>query len=586
MKIIIFILSFIIIFSGCSQPEKPVVSDITVLEEPTADEPISEKPEEKTIFTSAGFYLSDVNGMDFPEDKVFQSVPETGGSLYLVPEYSGDCVTKNDDVRIGPATLYYKTSAGKIYELAYLSVYDHQDPRLPFVRLTRSFYSLCTPDEIMFFNLDTLMKIEFSLDFQETGHRYHGFNCVSYDEETETYLLIFSVSDYEHDNPNETAPFHRIWYDESAKLCFQRFASNGSHLDTTETNIPLNFRNALSPCTPNNFSGSEIEFFRKGGDYMVDESYYHYNFDTKKLVSLPAKDLFIAEDFTVIRSGWQYNEATGLYETDYSLLEHGTEASVLKLYAKQDFQTSDEMNYDYKHPYSVLMDAKNKTLEVRYGRAVHSLNFKNEHAEYSYDYSGLTKENAFAESPDGKYELYCIGNTGRGDEYVSIAAKNTETGEFTYLGEHLFWSYLQAVSSDYRLFFRTLDEIRYVDIQTGESGTLINYETMSGELLREAYDIKNELVIIASIVDLFDDPKFDIAYEPIKLLLYDFNGNFINVIHTDIIPNYSGKAYGAYLNDMLLNGDGTLTIYDFYGIKNPDGTVTQNTESITINYLE
>ena len=259
---------------------------------------------------------------------------------------------------------------------------------------------------------------------------------------------------------------------------------------------------------------------------------------------------------------------------------------MLKLCAKQDFQTSDEMNYDTVHPYSVLMDPENRTLEVRYGRSVHYLDFKNEHAEYSYDYSMLTPDLAFAKSPDGKYELYCIGNSGMGSEYISISAKDTETGEFTYLGEHLNWSYNFAVSNDYRLFFRSSTEIKYIDIPTGESGTLIGYETVGEELLCEAYDVENERIIIASIVDLFDDPKFDITYETVKLLLFDFEGNLINVIHTDVIPNYSGKAYGAYLNEMQINSDGTITIYDFYGTKNPDGTVTPNTESTTVKYLE
>ena len=302
MKIIIFILSLIIILSGCSQPEKPVVSDTTVLEEPTADEPIAEEPAEETIFTASGFYLSDINGMDFPEDKVFQTVTETGGNLYVFSDFYGDCLTKNDSTRIGPATLYYKNAAGKAYKLSDIPVYDDQDPRIPFVHLTESFYSFCTPDEIMFFNLDTSMKIEFSLDFKKTEHRYHGFNCVSYDQETETYLLIFSVSDYEHEDPNEAAPSHKIWNDESAKICFQRFASDGSYIDTAETDIPLAFLNALSPCCPNSYTGSTVEFFRKGGNYKIDESYYHYNFDTKELISLPAKDLFIAENFSVIRS--------------------------------------------------------------------------------------------------------------------------------------------------------------------------------------------------------------------------------------------------------------------------------------------
>ena len=147
MKTIIFILSFILIFSGCNRHEEPTVSDAPVLEYPTPDESISEEPKKETIFNSKGFCLNDANGLDFPEDKIFQPVPETGGRLYIVSEHSDNCLTKNDSARISPATLYYKTSAGKSYTLASLPVYDYQDPRISFVHLTGNFYSLCTPDK-------------------------------------------------------------------------------------------------------------------------------------------------------------------------------------------------------------------------------------------------------------------------------------------------------------------------------------------------------------------------------------------------------------------------------------------------------
>ncbi|MBR5309572.1 MAG: hypothetical protein IKU42_00425 [Oscillospiraceae bacterium] len=582
MKIIVFILALILALSGCNKPDESAV-----LEPIPEDENISEpeEPLKNSILTANSIFLSDANGMDFPEDRAFQPVIETGGNLYIVSDYSGYCLTKNDNTRIGPAVLYYKTAAGKVYHLSDIQVYDHQDPRISFNHVFDNIYSFCNPDEIMFFNLDTFTKIDFSLDFHKTEHRYHGFNCVSYDAETETYLLIFSVSDYEHADPNEAAPFHQIWNDESAKICLQRFASDGSYIDMTETNIPLNFINTLSSCCPNSYTGSSVEFFRKGGDYAVYDSYYHYDFDAKKLISLPAKDLFIFEDLTVIRSVWVYNEETGLYETTYSLLEHGAETSVLKLSAKQDFQTSDEMNFDTVHPDSVVMDIKNKTLEVRYGRAIHYLDFETEHAEYSYDYSMLTPDSAFAKSPDGKYELYCIGNSGLGGEYISIAAKDTETGKFIYLGEHLNWSYNFAVSDEHRLLFRSGNGIKYIDIPTEKSDILISYETIGEGFLCEAYDIENKRIIIASIVDLWDYEEFDMAEEAVKLQIFDFDGNLIDIIQTDIIPYYSGKAYGAYLNEMYVNGDGTVTIFDFYGIKDSSGCIDRTKESETINYL-
>lgn len=590
MKIFILIFAFILVLSGCA-PEDPVLSGSSVLENPVitepseSEEPTAEEIPENSIFTANATYLPDCNNVKFSEDKVFQSVSETGGSLYIVSEHIDNCVTKNDEVRIGPASLYYRTPLGKTYFLTDLPTYDYQDPRISFVHLTENIYSLCTPEKIMFFALNSNMQIDFTLDFQKTDHRFHGFNCVTYDEESETYLLIFSVSDYESEDKNISVLSHKIWNDESSKLCFQRFSSDGSYIDTVETDIKLNYLNTLSACVPNNYTGNTIEFFRKGGDYRVDESYYHYDFESKELISRPARDLFILDDFVVLRSEWEYIEKQNLYETSYSLLEHGKEKSVLKICSELDFHIS-EPNYGYNFPSFMAMDSADKTLELHYGRAVHSLDFKNEHAKFSYDYSGLDPEIAFAKSPDGKYELYSIGNAGRGDEYVSVAAKNTKTGEFSYIGEHCFWSYNQAISNEHRLFFRSLKGIEYVDIPTKENGILINYATVGEEYLCEAYDIENEVIIIASIVDLYDDPKFDISYETVKLQIFDFDGNLINVIRTDIIPYYSGKAYGAYLNDMNVNPDGTVTFYDFYGTVDPSGKVTELKEPKIVQYKE
>ncbi len=580
MKILVFIIALILAFSGCTSKNEPVLPEEPNIEDVT----VPDEPEEKSIFTANAVFLNDCNEMEFPEDKVFLSVPETDGNLYIVPEFSGDSITRNDQTHIGPATLYYKNSAGKAYTLSYLPVYDFQDPRISLVHLTEDIYSLCTPEKIMFFALESNMQIDFTLDFQKTDHLYHGFNCVTYDEVSKTYLLIFSVSDYKPDNPSETPAFHRIWNDESASLCFQRFASDGSYIDTTETDIPLIFLNTLSSCCPNNYTGDTVEFFRRPHSYSTGESYYHYNFKTGELVSLPARDFFVSDDFTVIRSEWNHNGETDLFEATYSLLEHGKESSVLKISAELDFHIN-ESNYEYNFPHSVSMDADNETLKVRYGRAVHSLDFKNEHADFSYDYSGLTEEDIFAKSPDGKYELYCIGNAGRGGEYYSVAAKNTETGKFSYIGEHCFWSYTQFVSREHQLLFRSSNEIKYVDIPTGESGVVINFDSLDEEFLCEAYDVENEIIIVASVFDLHDYPEFDISEEKIKLLLFDFNGNPIDVIETNIIPNYSAKAYGAYLNEMSVNPDGTVTICDFYGIVDPSGFVITDQYSVNIKYI-
>ena len=581
MKYLIFILALIISLSGCNQ--KISEDNTAYTEVPVPEEILTEESAEKSIFAANGTFLTDRNG-DFPDDKVFQPVPETGGSLYLYSEKYGDFITKNSG-NICSADLYYKNPAGKVYFLANLPVYDDQDPRIPFVHITESIFSLCTPEKIMFFDLESNMQIDFALDFQKTDHRFHGFNCVTYDEKSETYLLIFSVSDYRHNTDEDYAPFHMIWHDESAKLCFQRFASDGSYIDTTETDIPLNFWNTLSPCCPNNYTGTTIEFFRKAGDYRLDDSYYHYDFETGELISRPARDLFIANNFIVSRSDWNYIEGSGIYETSYSVLEHGAETSVLKITSPLDFQIQ-EANYYYNFPDSVLINPEEKTLEIRYGRAMQSLDFKNEHAEQHYDYSGLASEHAFAKSPDGRYELYSIGNAGRGDELVYVAAKDTRTGNFSYLGEFCFWSYTQAVSDEHRLFFRSYSGIEYLDIENKNCGILIDFETVGENFLCEAYDIENEIIIVASIRDLYDEPDFDISAETINIQLYDFDGNLIKTIKTDIIPWYSGKAYGAYLNDMFINPDGTLTFYDFYGIKDSSGSVIENHEPVTVKYFE
>lgn len=586
MKYFIFVLALILSLSGCNKeiPEDNTANlEVPVPEESINEDSVTEEPAEKSIFTSSGTFLTDRNG-DFPDDKIFQPVPETGGNLYLYSEKYGDFITKNSG-SICSADLYYKNPAGKVYFMANLPIYDDQDPRIPFVYITENIFSLCTPEKIMFFALNSNMQIDFTLDFQKTDHRFHGFNCVTYDEESETYLLIFSVSDYESENQNISVLSHTIWHDESAKLCFQRFSSDGSYIDTTETDIPLNFWNTLSPCCPNNYTGTTIEFFRKAGDYRIDNSYYHYDFETEELISRPARDLFIADYFIVSRSDWNYIEESGLYEASYSLLEHGAEASVLKITSPLDFQIQ-EANYYYNFPDSVLIDPEEKALEIRYGRAVQSLDFKNEHAYQHYDYSGLNAEHAFAKSPDGKYELYAIGNAGRGDELVYVAAKDTKNGDFSYLGECCFWSYNQVVSDEHCLFFRSFNGIEYLDIESKNRGTLIDFETVGENFLCEAYDVKNEVIVVASIHDLYDEPDFDINAETVNIQLYDFDGNLIKIIKTNIIPCYSGKAYGAYLNDMYINSDGTLTFYDFYGTKDSSGSVIQNHEPVTVKYLE
>ncbi|MBR3935910.1 MAG: hypothetical protein IKJ57_05120, partial [Oscillospiraceae bacterium] len=128
--------------------------------------------------------------------------------------------------------------------------------------------------------------------------------------------------------------------------------------------------------------------------------------------------------------------------------------------------------------------------------------------------------------------------------------------------------------------------IEYLDIENKNRGTLIDFETVGENFLCEAYDIENEIIIVASIRDLYDEPDFDISAETINIQLYDFDGNLIKTIKTDIIPWYSGKAYGAYLNDMFIDPDGTLTFYDFYGIKDSSGSVIENHEPVTVKYFE
>ena len=83
MKIIVFILALILALSGCNKPDEPAVLE-TIPEDENISEP--EEPLKNSILTANSVFLSDANGMDFPEDRAFQPVIETGGNLYESPQ--------------------------------------------------------------------------------------------------------------------------------------------------------------------------------------------------------------------------------------------------------------------------------------------------------------------------------------------------------------------------------------------------------------------------------------------------------------------------------------------------------------------
>ncbi|MBQ7874397.1 MAG: hypothetical protein IJ306_04455 [Oscillospiraceae bacterium] len=516
-----------------------------------------EQTAEKTISQAEIAEHFSTEGIVIIGAEKYSSVPGTETEIYLFENGEERFLTDNG-YRSGKHSVIIRNSKGQHYVVK--SFEDFRDFDAGITHITGDYYCLTAGKEICFFDAEKGAKLDFTLDFEKPENDYYALCSVAYDEETKTYVLIYA--------PDYGA--------EDAKIAFQRFDAEGNYIDTTETDIPLEPWNGVPSCTPNSYINGKLQFFRRG-----NKAWFCYDFESGEYLSEEANRAFILGETAVLR----YSEGTN--DFTYSLFENGERISSLSLYEPDDFYTNGDGKTRLDKQF---FDTEEKTLELHFGRAIHKIDFKNETAELSYDFSGLNEKDVLTKSPDGKYEVYVMGTYGRAEELSTLAVKETESGEFRFLGEYTVWKVFTFVDEHTILYDTGFNSIDSLDIVSGENKNIIafsnfyygGYDYINEKVCCEfTADTENKLIIGAFVEITSADDEGNLLAKPkdgmknyydgggklffaaghIFFEIYDFDGEYLYTVETEA---YADSYRGPTMYEITLDGSGNA-VFDSAG---------------------
>lgn len=397
-------------------------------------------------------------------------------------------------------------------------------------------------------------------DFQRPEFLHYTISNIAYDEATETYAILYAVSNYNGDKPWLTYYNDNSDYRDNSQLHIQLFDKQGAFLRKIETGLePITDSEiAVIPSDPSTYRDGMLTFFSGFPQYYV-----FYDTESEAYTSVPAQRCVTDGEYFMIDDGALTGvEFTAKYV--YSLYHKNQLVAAINLDTDDlSFQLPDNRYYEGKRNDVFTLDRRNKTAIIGNDKLTYYLDFNTRTWRMERHYTREHLEDLVATSPDGQWEIYLADTGGAGDGFwADLVSLDTNSGAVTYLTNG--HSRSAAFGADNLLLFNKTGSLELIDV---EKGKVINKKFGIDCTAKDcyingiAYDPQKDWFLVAwrspqqGVINNRDEKL------PLMLDIYDRHGTLVKSMDTgyEIIPFHINWVVNLSLE---VDGNGFVTILD------------------------
>lgn len=393
------------------------------------------------------------------------------------------------------------------------------------------------------------------LAFRTPTAEHYVISDTLYDAQSETYAILYAVSDYKGDKP------WMMFQGDNTTLQIQLFDKQGAFMKhiSTEFEPITNGEGAVVSSGPCYYKNGLLTFF---SGWIITE-YIFFDTTTNAYTSMTARRCAIDGDYFLfsdegLKDRINTNQYTfSLYHKATPIASIDIEITDLNFIERQNPELPDWVVDIF------TLDGKAKTGVISNGILTYTLDFNTKIWKMQRNYSKENLDDLLALSADDRWEVYLAGLFGAGDAVsADIVAYDTNTGQLTYLSDYFGGTAVFGAGS--LLLFNHQLRLELIDVQSAQvldDQFGIDCEAKDCFVTGIAYDAKKDWFLVA-----YRSPKFENDWDkklPLMLDLYDRSGRLINTMDTGctVAPFEHNHVVRTTL---ALDGKGTVTISDYY----------------------
>ena len=385
----------------------------------------------------------------------------------------------------------------------------------------------------------------------ETAH--YAIVHTAYDQQTETFAILYAVSDYQGDRPWQT------YQEEYGRLQIQLFDKQGAFLRVMDTPfIPrTDSQSEIIPNPSCTYQDGLLTFF--AGWILHD--YVFFNTQTGDYTTFQAQrclvdgDYFLFDNGGIVDNGNTNNYVYTLYHRDEPLTSVAMTIEDLGLQYPENRRYMGEKNEIF------TLDSQNKTAVIGNDKLTYYLDFNTQAWRMERHYNADHLEELLLTSPDGRWELYRADSGGMGDGgWADLVAKEAATGTITYLTEGFSDSI--TIGADNMVLFNKISHAELIDLEKGAVVDPLFWERPGDGWCPSSgvgYDKENDWFLITWCA-IPPDGSLE-ASGPIMLDIYDRQGSLLRTIDSGENINIFSRNWVRQFS--LEVGDGTVALWEY-----------------------
>ena len=418
--------------------------------------------------------------------------------------------------------------------------------------------------ELAFIDTNNWTDTGFELDFQIPAQPNYRISSLARDPETGEFAVIYQVSGYQRSADGQVRPWmvydnHPEYGATDAHMEIQQFDSQGDFLQCVVTELEPRVMNDVADCLPNRYSGGKVTFLH----YDYAGALITCDLASGAVEEIPCDGAVLTDQAEILYSKEYREEIPGVV-FHYTWYEKGEEIASLALKEERDILTMAAEQGEFPL-YPAAIDQANKTVRLGYRNMVfHQLDFAAGTAAVEYVYSHEELTDLVMTSPDGRYEIYRLGEFSGGEaRFEELVSYDTETGETVRLGM-LNNVYGMVITNQNRLtvtYFGSVEDCSLKDgVWRSPLEAYRGMEDMERKPLDLLYDSENGLVLL--VTALYFNP-FDLDFQPgmvgtMAIEVYQDDWTPVRTVDTGAAPPYELKAYGPYSPGFVIAEPGVL----------------------------